>query len=165
MPCIITPRVGSIGFYFLQDVGGSQSPHSWLAWYTGRPTEKGWLWPCWAAAASAVLLALPPSLFSPGPWASKPGVQTGNVSSKAANAKSFEIHPSREHNCSNHFGDSIKIVTDFLLSCYLNSTPSVLTYTPGQCSLPQKSCENPSGPNSQMGSISFFFFFKWNSLE
>lgn len=76
----------------------------------------------------------------------------------------LKVHPSREHNCSNHFGDSIKIVTDFLLSCYLNSTPSVLTYTPGQCSLPQKSCENPSGPNSQMGSISFFFFneIHWN---
>lgn len=41
MPCIITPRVRDIGFYFLQDVGGSQSPTLAAACGTGRPQRRG----------------------------------------------------------------------------------------------------------------------------
>ena len=68
----------------------------------------------------------------------------------------LKVHLSLEHGCSNHCDDSTKIVAEFLLSCYLNSTRSTLIYTLGQCFPYQKCCENPSGPWSQMTSISFF---------
>lgn len=47
-------------------------------------------WPWRAFASSAVLLALPLPLDLCWPLASERGVQTGSVSSKAANIKSFE---------------------------------------------------------------------------
>ena len=164
--CIIThnalhhyPRGCEHGFLFPPRCGGFPTPPALGLHRTLGPPQR------WGGCDHGEQLLLQRFswlflclLFSPGPWASLVCRQVMCLQRQEM-LSHLKVHPSLKHNCSNHFGDSIKIVTDFLLSCYLNSTRSVLTYTPGQCSLPQRSCEDPSGPSSQMGSISFFFFF------
>ena len=159
MPCIITPSVVSMGFYFLQDVGASllPPPLARMIYWAHRDGVAGTVvsscrFSCSLGSSSASCFILAPGQVSL-------VCRQAMCLQRQQMPSHLKVHLSLEHSCSNHFGESIKTVTDFLLSCYLNSTRSVLTYTPGQCSLPQKSCENPSGPSSQMVSILFFFFF------
>lgn len=151
-PCTVSL---SLALCSPHSVGASPgSRRSWLAWYTESPCRDGVAVAsiCFLSCSLGSSIASCP-LLAPGKWA---WCAQAVCLQRQQTPSHLKVHLSLEHGCSNHCDDSTKIVTEFLLSCYLNSTRSALTYTLGQCFPHQKCCENPSRPWSHMTSISFF---------